>query len=179
MAELQSTSTMAKQVSDALSFVQKNTVWIGIGRTTAWTEENSPPAPSLTAMSVEEVVGLTLPEAKKLAVPDNVNGTITILGQKWRILEPPYDDLEELVDLGARYAYVAGWLMYDQFPVVTFRQEAVLVGVQLAEGVPPGSDVLLPAQVASYGYPVVITNRIPYQRKVEQKEFIEFMIEWR
>ncbi|OQC75302.1 MAG: hypothetical protein BWX44_00033 [Spirochaetes bacterium ADurb.Bin001] len=168
------TETISRRVRQAFEFQQKETVWIGIGRTTAWSNENEAPDPPITTLALDEIVGLVKPEPLKMVVP-NTNGEIEMFAQKFTALTPPYD-IDTLIAAGARWVYVAGWLMYDQFPVVAYRQEGVYSGV-VHTGL-PGATVLLPAQVTSYGQLEAVTNREKIQRRADQKEFVEFIIEF-
>lgn len=168
------TETISKAVRQAFEFQQKGTVWIGIGRTTAWPNESIVPAPPITTLALDEIVGLVKPEPLKIVVPD-ASGEIEMFAQKFTALTPPYD-IDTLIDAGARWVYVAGWLMYDQFPVAAYRQEGVYSGV-VHTGL-PGATVLLPVDVTSYGQLEAVTNREKIQRRVDQKEFVEFIIEF-
>ncbi len=172
----QTTDTLDKHVRQAYEFFIKNDVWIAVGRSTPWPDEENPPAPAFTSAALDEIMGLVKPDPLKMAVPDP-EGEIEMYAQRFRGLPLP-TSLEDALDAGARWVYVAGWLMYDQFPVVTFRQEGVFSGVVLNEGVPPGATVLLPEQVQSYGILEAITNREKIERRDSQKNFVEFVIEF-
>lgn len=175
MADAKSTQTLVKSIRDAYKLVNEDDIWIGIGRTTAWPDENEPPDPEITTQDIAEIVGLVLPETIGTVIPDE-NGEIEFPGYNWHMLTPPYS-LEEMIAQEARWVYISGWLMYDQFPVVTYRQECVYVDVVKAEGVLPGATVLLPAQVESYGTMLVFTNRKKVERSESKKEFVEFILE--
>ena len=168
------TETISKNVRQAYEFQQKNTVWIGVGRTTAWPDENDPPEPPNTTQALDEIVGLVKPEPLRMVVPDP-NGEIEMFAQKFTALAPPYS-LNALIAAGARWVCVTGWMMYDQFPVVTYRQNGVYSGVEHTGE--PGAVILLPGQVTSYGQLEVITNHEKLQRRIDQKELVEFIIEF-
>ena len=170
------TETISKKVRQAFEFQQKTDVWIGIGRTTAWDDEENAPDPSNAALALDEIVGLVKPASLQMVVPAT-DGEIEMFAQKFHALTPPYD-IDTLIAAGARWVYVPAWLMYDQFPVVAYRQEGVYSGVVPAAGAPPGAVVLLPAQVDSYGQLEALTNREKIQRRVDQKELVEFIIEF-
>ena len=168
------TETISKKVRQAFEFQQKTDVWIGIGRTTAWDDEENAPDPSNAALALDEIVGLVKPASLQMVVPAT-DGEIEMFAQKFHALTPPYD-IDTLIAAGARWVYVPAWLMYDQFPVVTYRQNGVYSGVEHTGE--PGAVILLPGQVTSYGQLEVITNHEKLQRRTDQKELVEFIIEF-
>jgi hypothetical protein len=165
-------SVIGSRIWQAVQLVQNGNVWIGIGRTTPWNDAETPPEPDPNATQLDELVALKKAETLTLVVPDS-NGTIEHLGQKWSPVV-----IDDARTKGARWVYVAAWLRYDEVPVVTYRQSGVFAGVQLAAGVDPGKFVLLPQEIGDLGYLMVLNNRSPIARAVDQKEFIEFVIEF-
>jgi len=170
------TETISKNVRQAFEFQQKTTVWIGIGRTSPWPNEENVPDPPRTTQAIGEILGLVKPLPLKMVVPAD-DGEIEMFAQKFHALPMPYD-INTLITDGARWVYVSAWLMYDEFPVAAYRQEGVYSGVVPDASVPPGATILLPGQVASYGLLEAITNRRKIQRRADQKEFIEFILEF-
>lgn len=175
MPDAKTTQTIAKSVREAYNLVSQANIWIGIGKTSEWPDESDPPDPDIAAQNISEIVGLVKPDQVKIVVPDK-SGAIEFPGSKWRMLIPPYN-LNDLINQGARWVYVSGWLLYEQFPVVEYRQECVYADVIKAVGVPPGATVLLSGQVESYGTMLIYTNRVKVIRSESKKEFIEFIIE--
>jgi len=165
-------SVLSSRVWQAMQVVKNANVWIGIGRTAAWDEADAPPEPNPNATQLDELVALKKAETLTLIVPDP-SGTIEHLGQKWGPVS-----VEEARQKNARWVYVAAWLRYDELPIVTYRQTGVFVDVQMADGVPPGKLVLLPEEIADPGYLLVLNNRSPISRAADQKELVEFVIEF-
>lgn len=165
-------SVIGMRVWQALQVVQTGNVWVGIGKSTPWGDPDNPPEVNPLATSVDELIALKKAETLTLVVPD-ANGTIEHLGQKWRAVTNDAAMAER-----ARWVYVAAWLRYDEAPIVTYRQAGAFVGVIPKPEVPSGKLVLLPEEVASFGYLIVLSNRSPIQRAVDQKELIEFIIEF-
>lgn len=87
------TTTVRGHVSRALDFFERDDIYMGIGRSTPWTNEANPPAPSTDATELEEVIGYKKLEYCYLVVPDNVNGTISYRDTKWRIVTPKFEAL--------------------------------------------------------------------------------------
>ncbi|HHY67834.1 MAG TPA: hypothetical protein GX517_11710 [Alicyclobacillus sp.] len=165
-------SVIGMRVWQAAKVVQSGNVWVGIGRTTAWNDTDTPPTPNPNATQIDGLVVLKKAEILSLVIPDP-NGTIEHLGQKWSTVP-----LEDARSRTARWVYVATWLRYDEVPIVTFRQTGVFADVVLGDGVPPGKLVLLPEEVADLGFLLVLNNRSPINRAADQKELLEFVVEF-
>ena len=175
-------TTQQMRVLQAIQFIRKQWAWVGIGRTTAWTNEADVPA-VISTTAFEELQAMKRSELLRLVVPDE-DGAIEHLGQKWAVvsfnatLEDQSAEVARAVAAGARHVFVEAWLNYDEVPVVTFRQAGVFSEVVLASGVPAGTFTLLPAQIAYQGVCVAINNRTAVPRASDQRERLAFIIEF-
>jgi hypothetical protein len=139
-------------------------LYMAIGRTSAWVDENDPPSPTGEETNVEEIIGFKKVDQEILVVQDSVGGTLNFRGQKWR--ELPVGDIytEE-----CHWIYVSASLYGDSLPLDTFRQ------IGLYSGLTPhqdyvGNDYLLPYQVEDRGVLEIIGNRVPAQRSADQTD---------
>jgi len=161
-------------VIQMLDIKNQHTLWIAVGRTTAWTDEQNPPDEDLTTTDIDEIQGFKKADTVSLCVPD-ANGTIEFNGQKYRLV----DDADAYTEV-ARYLYISAALRYDQFPVVTFRQTAVYVDTVPAAGY-EDNDILVPGggQVSDNGKLYYYYNHPPRYRDASGVDIIEVVIELR
>ncbi|MET3292267.1 hypothetical protein EDM56_11965 [Brevibacillus fluminis] len=156
---------------EAIQLVKNGSVWIGVGKEQPWdAAETVPPVSYQSAMV--ETIGYKRSDQLTLVVPDSA-GTIEQMNQNWRTVS-----IEEGKSLDARWVYVQGWLSYDEFALKTFRQTGVWAGLQPKDHVLPNQQVVYPADVVDPGYLLVLNNRSPITREANQKESIDFIIEF-
>lgn len=172
MSNSYTSSVINMRVWQALSLVLSANVWIGLGRTSIWGTPDKPPEIDPLATELNEFLAFKKAETLALVVPDN-EGEIEHLGQNWRTVSPVDARAEN-----ARHVYISAWLKYDELPVVTYRQTGVFVDVVLKETTPPGRLILLPNEVQDIGYLLALNNRTPVERAADQKELVEFIIEF-
>ena len=165
-------SLINMRVWQALQVVEAANAWIGIGKNSAWNAEDTPEQIDPNATIISDLIALKKAETLTLVVPDEA-GTIEHLGQKWATVAK--DDARAKK---ARWVYVAAWLRYDEVPVVTYRQTGVYLGTEMKPEVAPGKLVLLPTEIHDAGYLAVMNNRNPIPRAEDQKELVEFIIEF-
>lgn len=162
-----STLTTRHHTSQALRFKNAAGIYMAIGRTTAWSNEASPPAPSASATAVEEVVCYAPPAQITLVKPD-AGGAIEHLGTYYTAVSDGNAYTE-----GAYLVYVKCEFPYTQAPLCTFRQVGLYLGLVKNQGA--GSGVLLPADVSSPGILEAIDNRTPTVRAADKKD-VEAML---
>lgn len=165
-------SVIGLRIWQALQMVQAANAWIAIGKTSIWGDGDAPPQINPATVAISDLVALKKAETLTLVVPDP-NGAIEHLGQKWAPVAIGDARVKQ-----ARYVYVAAWLRYNEVPIVTYRQTGVLLGVSRNGNVDPGKLVLLPTEVADLGYLVAMNNRSPLPRAEDQKELVEFIVEF-
>lgn len=154
---------ICKLIKDGLIF------WVGVGRTTPWPNENSPPAEDPTLTTLQEIQGYKRVDSVQFVVEDP-NGTILFRNRRYRIVPE-----QNIYTEGARWLYLTATLLFDQFPIVTFRQTGIFVDVVPTAG-NENKDVLLPNQVQSarlIGY----VNHQPRIRVSWGKDVLEFVLQ--
>lgn len=169
-------STVTGHVSRALDFYSTSDIYFGIGKTTSWSSnstptsnatnnDDNPPEPTSTD-TLQEVLGYKKIESKFLVYPDNT-GEITCNGRKWKIVTDP----SEALSLGARWVYLASWLLYDEIPTdSSYRQVGVFSGLVKKDSVASGKSALAPSEVEDQGVLQAIYHRKPVYRDANQRE---------
>ena len=100
-------TTLKGHVSRAYDFYNKPNKYFGIGKTTPWDNEMTPPTPTINDDRVE-VVGYKLIESLFMVIPDD-NGELVYRDTKWKIV--PADQAYEK---GARWVYVSTHVSYTE-----------------------------------------------------------------
>jgi len=171
MANDVSTTTVNGHVNRANDFYNK-TVWFGIGRTTAWADENNPPAPDPTLTAVEEIIGYKKASEVSFIVPDE-GGSVEFRGSTWTKVTQG-----NAFTSGARWIYVKAELLYTELPVdVSFREYGLFTNLVPASGY-EAATALLPANVSNTGVMELISFQTKITRQSSQKETLEIIIEF-
>jgi len=155
----------------ALTFKNNEVFWFVVGRTqTPWDNEVSPPQEDVDTVSLVEIGGLQRAQTVSLCYPDP-NGAIEFRGQKYSLVSDEY-----AYDYDSRFLYCSTLLKFDEFPLVTFRQFGVSVGVIPKPGYETNL-VLTPDQVLNYGVLIGYVNHPPLIRTAGSKQLLEIIIE--
>ena len=155
----------------ALTFKNNETFWFVVGRThTPWDDETNPPVESVDTVSLTEIGGLQKAQIVSLCYPDP-NGAIEFRGQRYSLVSD-----EHAYEYDSRFLYCSTLLKFDEFPLVTFRQFGVYVGVVPKAGYEDNM-VLTPAQVQDYGRLIGYVNHPPIIRTAGSKNLLEIVIE--
>lgn len=145
-------------------------IYVGVGRTTAWNDENDPPTPSSNVEEITELLIYKKPDKVAFIVPDN-DGTITVLGNKYRELT-----LEEARTLQSRLMLVSVTFSTSDFGgIADYRQLGVFAYVIPTAG-NEAKSVLLPAEINDPGYPIHFANRSPYYCYANHGETINLIV---
>lgn len=156
----------------ALMFKNNEMFWFVVGRThTPWDDENNPPTESIDTVSLTEIGGLQKAQTVSLCYPDP-NGEIEFKGQRYRLVSD-----ENAYEYDSRFLYCSTLLKFDEFPLVTFRQFGIYVGVVPKVGYEDRS-VLTPDQVQDYGKMIGYVNHPPLVRTAGSKNLLEIVIEF-
>lgn len=166
-------STVYGHVARALEFFNRTDVYFCIGRTSAWPVENTPPAPDVNIQDVEEPAAYKKVTEKKMVVPDEANGTIVYMGNKYREVSSGNAETEK-----SRWVYVSIELVGVEAPIVSFRQVGLYSRLQVKSTVPAGKVVLLPADILDTGLLEIIDNRKVTHRQEDQSERLSFIVEF-
>jgi len=154
-----------------LTFKNNEVFWFAVARTqTPWGNENSPPAESVDTVSLTEIAGLQKAQTVSLCYQDT-NGAIEFRGKRYSLVSD-----NDAYNYDSRCLYCSTVLKFDTFPVVTFRQFGLLVGVAPKVG-SEYKDILLPSDVMSYGKLIGYVNHPPIIRTAGSKNLLEIVIE--
>lgn len=161
--------TERHHTNQAIRFFSSSNKYIGLGRTSAWPNEASPPAPSTSATTIEEAACYA-PLTQQAYVVEDEAGTITHLGVKYRVVAGG-----DVYTYGARKVYVQAMFDYGNAPLpLTFRQVGLCVGLSKIQGAPEG--ILLPNQVSSIGQLEFLDNRIATVRAIDKVDVVAALI---
>lgn len=169
-------ATTAGHVSRAIDFVNRTDLWFKLGRSlTPWDDEMNPPLPGQDDhVDNNEVLGLKLVETLLLVVPDDKNGTLVYRDKTYRIV--PQDNAYAE---GARWAYVASNVAYDELPSDSiYRQIAVSSHVTLKSSVPSDTRAVTPDMVDDLGIDEFLNNRRPVYRDSDTREKAILVVEF-
>jgi hypothetical protein len=165
-------STVYGHVSRALEFFKHDDLFFGIGRTTAWTDEQVPPAPDVNIQEVEEIVAFKKVIEKKMVVPD-AQGTIFYMGEQYREVTAAQAEAEK-----SRWVYVSTTLIGNEVPLASFRQLGLYSGLKVKDTAPAGKIALLPADIEDTGLLEIIDNRRVTHRQEDQSEKLSLIVEF-
>lgn len=166
-------ATLQSHTLRALSFYANTSIYFSIGKTSAWADDAVPPAPDSSTEDLSEIIGYKAIETKNMVIPDEVNGTILYRGGKWRIVT---SDQATCIAEGSRWVYLSCAIIYDELPLVSYRQIGVYTGLQRAPG--NVNTTLLPQEVVDNGILEILDNRQPSSRQIDQKDTLSIIIEF-
>lgn len=157
----------------AFNLVRNGQVFIAVGRTSSWDSHSPEIVPDVQyGQTISEIVALKRADQVRFVLPDDTNGTIEQVGQKWRII-----DEEEARATDCRWVYIQAWLRYDEFPLCTYRQTGVYAGTLLAQGLPVNKQVATMDEIVDLGFLLTVTNQSPVEREATNRESIEYILE--
>ncbi len=158
----------------ALLHKDNSTYWVAIGRTTAWEDENVPPAETPGATDIEEAICFVQPQLASLCRPVNENGDFTHLGQQYAYVA----DEDALVEDG-RFLYIlAKFDPTEGQPYGEFRQTGIFCNLVPVAGYEQ-AQWLAPANVADRGVLEYLDNDVKTTMAQNRQEVIEIVIEFR
>ncbi|MDQ0060131.1 hypothetical protein [Paenibacillus harenae] len=164
-------SVAGMRAFQALHLVRTDNVWIGIGKPTPWNESDSVPEVSGSSQ-LSEPIGYKKAEKVRFVVPD-AEGDIVQFEQRWKIISEV-----EAMQSFVRWVYVAAWITGTELPAVSYRQSAIVTDLELAAETLPGKLAVKAEEVGNHGYALVVNNRSPIHRTEDQREFLEFIVEF-
>ncbi len=165
-------TTIGSKVRKATEFINLNNVFMGLGKSTPWEDDDNPPSPERLAKALIEPIGYKQVTTKVLVVPDT-NGEFVTKDGKFRQVA-----FENAYDENACWVYVELDIDYAELPLGWYRQIGLFTGLTRAAGVEPGKVALLPTEVESAGILEVLDNRKPSSRLEDQRETISLVIEF-
>lgn len=169
-------TTTAGHTSRAISFYELGSVYFGLGRTSPWDGENeadfSAPLPSVSAKTLDELIGLKKVDVKSLVVPDE-DGTIVYRDQTWRKITP-----QEAITLGAHWVYIEASIEYNDIPATAYRQIGVFSRVVPTPEAGSLKSVLLPDEIESTGVLEILDQRKVVTRNEDSRDTFSMIIEF-
>jgi hypothetical protein len=167
-------TTYSGRARRALLHKTNSTYFVGIGRTTAWDDEDNPPDPLPTASTIEEPVVYVTPTQVTLCKVVSSGEDVTHLGTKYEFVADV-----DAIDEGARFLYMlARFDPTSGQPYDTFRQVALFSNLTPASGHESDS-WLAPANVDDEGLLEYLDNDVATIMTDTRLEVIEIMIEFR
>ena len=181
--------TMKGHVSRALDFLNKDSIYAAIGKSTKWAQGDCkelegdgfdptkdydlyPPAPSINDNMID-IIGFKKIEIRSMVIQDD-EGSIEYRGTRWRSL-----GVEEAIEVGSRWVYISTVLTYNELPVsAPYRQVGIYTGLKTLESVPDGKYALLPEDVEDVGLLEILDNRKPVYRDYDVRELIKIILEF-
>lgn len=166
------TLTTAHHSNRAKAFLEIPNLYIAIGRTSAWTDENSPPLEVPGTADIDEIIGMKPVTLRKYMVEDAIDGTVFWDNKIWRLLT-----IEDGLAASAIYAYVEAQIQYSELPLTGFRQVGLYSGTVLQPGVSPLIAVL-PSQIQSNGLLEAYSNRKVENRASDKTDILRFIVKF-
>jgi hypothetical protein len=167
-------STVSAHVRRAIEFTNLSDVYVALGKTTAWPDDNIPPDPDPEATDVLEPVGYKKLGKNVLVVPD-IAGPIEIYGVTWREVAEVDAYTEK-----ARHVWIQDSFNYDEFPTNISYRQIGLYSALVRESVDllanPGRTALLPVHVTDPGVLEYIYNDKPIPRAVNRRVIVYMII---
>lgn len=152
-------------------------LWYAMGRTTAWPNEDIPPAEDMFTTNLDEIIGFKKFEVANLVAPlsnidsSDINGdVISYKSQDWKIVSDA-----DAVKYGARYVYLSVTLNPGDLPYNVYRQVGVYLNVKPLSTVASKTNTLVPTQVSDSGTMLGYDNRL-FQRYSDNMKITENIV---
>lgn len=169
-------TTTVGHVSRAISFFELPKLYFALGKTSPWPGEDQPgfsaPLPLVSAITLEELVGMKQVDTKSIVTPDD-QGTIVYRDQTWRKVAPM-----EAVKLGAHWVYIEASIFYEELPTTAYRQIGVFSRVVTKPSVPDNKRVLLPGDIQDVGVLEILDQRKVVNRNEDSKDTFSMIVEF-
>lgn len=165
-------TTLKGHVSRALSFYDKNDIYIGIGKKSKWDDDNHPPKPQNTD-EIQELIKVKKVDSKFLVKPDN-SGKISYGNKRWSPVSR-----EKALEEGARWVYISVSLDFTEVPIdIVYRQIGCYTSLIKQKDVDDSKSILDPEEVEDLGILEILDNRKPVYRETDKRELIGTIIEF-
>lgn len=186
----QAIESLTGHIQRALDFYSnKDNIWFGIGKTTAWaydptgaipntnseTSDTNPPDPSSTSVLLEPA-GYKKIERAYIVYPDST-GELSYAGYTWKIVTDA--TAANAIAVGAKWVFIDAWLKYSELDTsIAYRQASVFENLVRATGVDTKLTALYPSQVSSQGVLQLMYNFTPVNRDYTRREHLVSIIEF-
>lgn len=166
--------TNTAHCSRALALMEQGSIFIGIGRTSPWENENEegfvPPEPNMDAKNLDELVGMKKPDRVSMVIPDEM-GDIEYAQIKFKTLTK-----EEALKLKSRWVLIESTIYFEELPPVAYRQIGIFSRVKPVSG-KENSKVLLAKDIEDVGVLEVLANRKVTTRQSDTKDTYFMVVE--
>lgn len=179
-------STNGSRIQRAIDFSTKNSIWLGIGKTSIWGSPDTPPVydpinhpensiwwTNVTALT--EPIGYKKIQTKSLVKPDP-SGIIEVLDEAGQSSKWSEVLISEAFSQNAKYVYLTV-LLDDTLPYVTFRQMIVFNGLVLQSGL-ESRIYAIPSEVVTPGAAELVQNVSPIARSSNIRQRISLVYEF-
>ena len=149
---------------------QQQSMYLVLGKTSAWSNEQVPPEPIPNTTQLEEVVGYKRVSKAVLVRPTRETDTnkekITFNNNSWTIINQ-----EDAIQEGAKWAYFESKIVGNELPLGTYRQVGISINVK------PRSQksALLPSEVEDTGTLLFYDNK-QFQNRTNDVSNLERLI---
>lgn len=179
-------STNKSKVQRAINFVNQDSIWLGIGKTSIWGSPDIPPVYDpidipenniwwTEVTGLTEAIGYKKIQTKSLVKPDP-SGIIEVLDEagistKWTEVSQV-----DAFSQNAKYVYLTV-LLDDSLPYSTFRQLIVFSNLVLVGGL-ESRIYAIPSEVLNPGAPELVQNVEPIARSSNIRQRISLVYEF-
>lgn len=166
--------TNTAHCSRALALMEQGNIFIGIGRTSPWENENNegfvPPEPNPDAENLDELVGIKKADRVSMVIPDEL-GDIEYAQIKFKTLTK-----EEALKQKSRWVLIESKIFFEELPPVAYRQIGIFSRVKPVSG-KENSKVLLAKDIEDVGILEVLANRKVTTRQSDATETFFMVVE--
>jgi len=167
--------TTNQRILNALSLKNQSYLYLAIGRTTPWDDENNPPSPLVSQDEVEELIYIKKISIKHLVRVATVYETpdVEVNG-----IEYKYIDDEDAYTEGSYILFLTESIYYDDIAPTstTYRQDGILLNPKDIYGDALTGVEYLAASVGDQGELLYVDNHTYISRDPAQSEKLEFIL---
>jgi hypothetical protein len=169
--------TNNQRILNALSLKQENNLYLAIGRTTPWDDEDNPDTPLVTQTEIEELIYIKKINVKHLIIDDDpydaYGPDVEVGGYGYTFV----DDANAFIQT-AMGVYFSNTIYFgDIAPTdITYRQVGILLNPKDALGALLTDGEYLAASVADQGELLYVDNRTYITRDASQSEKFEVIL---
>lgn len=161
------------RVSRAYDFYN-NTLWIGLGKTTPWTDEGNPPAPDPGVETIDEPVIYKKATVVSFVVEDEL-GELAVYRNN-ELIHFSFISPTEAIDQNISSIFIEGqFLPAEVGDEVVYRQVGIFSHLTPAEGY-ESADILTPANITDIGFLEWISHQEPVYIQPNQINTIQVII---
>ncbi|MGG6283695.1 hypothetical protein ACQ4M3_19110 [Leptolyngbya sp. AN03gr2] len=128
-----STNTILGACQQAIRYLNDQSLLLGVGNTSRWMVEGSPPSADASALFLPELVGY-FPMRRQSVIYPHPNGNFELSSGE-RYFEVDSDDPYELAQVGGFRVLIEGVILHEQLRSINaYRSVGVFTGCRIADG---------------------------------------------